>query len=590
MSNNIAKADFPGQINRVEAAPLEPHTVVGDVAGAEYANSSEIPSANLYKGCHVREYFNTDHYIDLVWSGTAFETYGATVDITYDELLDLQLNDMLITGQFYVFEYQCKYIIPYTISGDLTDWGVASGDTVLDSYGKVVCSPAGVINTEVHDGDPYGDMTSSENPVVPIERIRVQATSPGAIGVVAWSEDYPDEMLYYDFDDNQFTDGEGTVHSRTGWIKRRVDVVKNVNIKVAFTETSSGGDYRYVRFRRWKADFDNAFSNTSGNLPALDFGTMQEDQLYFVPHTTFNCGVKPDDFDFSTYSGGAHITSGYYENPVAAAEVKAFKDYYAINIDAITYGYHNVEMFLVNAVVKPTTVGGYLYPYYGNFTIQQAMDTTITTNAVFNTTISYMTQCVHVYNITDEYYSHYGVNTKSWVQGLLSSNYLYGFELEGRGEIYGAIIAGDIHTLKVRKGIHAGVLQNFRGDVNNILSCFIEFGNHNNLLDGWCSIDNFRDSLVLSETENTSVHLGYLNKCNFYLSGSNFTIDQASNISIGVVGAYKDLEGCKILVPLSLDLDDSAINNAVVNKVSSDGEVWYDAIDNAGVVTPTKLI
>ncbi|MAX80401.1 MAG: hypothetical protein CL843_09515 [Crocinitomicaceae bacterium] len=55
MSNNIAKADFPGQISRVEAVPLQPHEIVGDLSICEFSSKEDIPSSIRYIGMETTE-------------------------------------------------------------------------------------------------------------------------------------------------------------------------------------------------------------------------------------------------------------------------------------------------------------------------------------------------------------------------------------------------------------------------------------------------------------------------------------------------------------------------------------------------------
>ncbi|QYS85563.1 hypothetical protein JJC03_10105 [Flavobacterium oreochromis] len=47
---------------------------------------------------------------------------------------------------------------------------ITSNQTILDSNLKAIIKPGGVINTEVHDGTPYMQMSAIENPTVPIEK------------------------------------------------------------------------------------------------------------------------------------------------------------------------------------------------------------------------------------------------------------------------------------------------------------------------------------------------------------------------------------------------------------------------------------
>lgn len=116
--------------------------------------------------------------------------------------------------------------------------------TILDGFGNVMMKPEGVINTDVHIGNNYSDMLASENPTVPIEGIIVTANSNNSFELNAKSNTHYNDILEYDFDDNEVKNSNGIVlKSRTGFIKRRINTDLNISINK---------DWRVQRYRRYK--------------------------------------------------------------------------------------------------------------------------------------------------------------------------------------------------------------------------------------------------------------------------------------------------------------------------------------------------
>lgn len=132
--------------------------------------------------------------------------------------------------------------------------------TINDSNGKPVLKPGGVINTEVHDGTPYMNMTAEENLAVPIEKIAVIAISTNEFSKVANSVTYLGDELEYDFRDNKvLNDDEKEIASRNGFIVRRLNRRLNINIDK---------DWRVQRYRRYKIsdlDWEKYILNISGD-------------------------------------------------------------------------------------------------------------------------------------------------------------------------------------------------------------------------------------------------------------------------------------------------------------------------------------
>jgi hypothetical protein len=127
---------------------------------------------------------------------------------------------------------------------------VVPDETILDSNGKAVIKPNGVINTDVHDDNPYMDLLGVDNPSPITEEINVFALDENTISLEAKSVTFSGDELLYDFDDNTIKDEDGNVITgvtRNGFIIRR----ENKNLGISIDK-----DWRNQRYRRYKVDGD----------------------------------------------------------------------------------------------------------------------------------------------------------------------------------------------------------------------------------------------------------------------------------------------------------------------------------------------
>lgn len=117
------------------------------------------------------------------------------------------------------------------------------GATISDVNSKIVMKPGGLINTDVHDGTAYGDMSSLENFTPPIESIILKAKSTTSFYEEAESLTFKNDKLIYDFDDsNVINDNLEIIGTRNGFIKRRYNNILKIDINK---------DWRAQRYRRW---------------------------------------------------------------------------------------------------------------------------------------------------------------------------------------------------------------------------------------------------------------------------------------------------------------------------------------------------
>jgi len=123
---------------------------------------------------------------------------------------------------------------------------IPNDSVILDTYGKPVIKPNGVINTEVHDGEPYMAMTGLENPTPLVESIILKAIDSNKFSRNAESLIFVGDELTYDFNDNIIYDDNKTqIGERKGFILKRTNISGSI---------SMDKDWRVQRYRRYKID------------------------------------------------------------------------------------------------------------------------------------------------------------------------------------------------------------------------------------------------------------------------------------------------------------------------------------------------
>ncbi|MDI9309226.1 MAG: hypothetical protein QM535_03330 [Limnohabitans sp.] len=136
---------------------------------------------------------------------------------------------------------------------------IASNQTVLDTNLKPILKPNGIVNTEVHDGNAYLQMSATENPAVPTEKICLTAISDDYFSIQAESITYLGESLEYDFEDTNIkNENDSIIGTRKGLITRRVSRDKKIDVNK---------DWRVQRYRRYKLS-EADWVNFSLSIPA----------------------------------------------------------------------------------------------------------------------------------------------------------------------------------------------------------------------------------------------------------------------------------------------------------------------------------
>ncbi|OXB25091.1 hypothetical protein B0A80_02350 [Flavobacterium tructae] len=129
--------------------------------------------------------------------------------------------------------------------------GIADNLTVNDVNGNPVIRPGGVLNTEVHNGAAYMDMSADENLNVPLESIILKAKSTKEFELEGKSVTYPDDIIEYKLPI------EGSV-AKKGTILRRYNKALNIDLKI---------DWRVQRYRRWKISADSILKTLNQDQP-----------------------------------------------------------------------------------------------------------------------------------------------------------------------------------------------------------------------------------------------------------------------------------------------------------------------------------
>ncbi|WP_264530869.1 hypothetical protein [Flavobacterium sp. N502540] len=129
--------------------------------------------------------------------------------------------------------------------------GIADNLVVNDANGKPVIRPGGVLNTEVHNGTSYMNMSAEENLNVPLESIILKAKSTKEFELEGKSVTYPDDSIEYKLP------VAGSVATK-GTILRRYNRALDIDLKI---------DWRVQRYRRWKISADSILKTLNQDQP-----------------------------------------------------------------------------------------------------------------------------------------------------------------------------------------------------------------------------------------------------------------------------------------------------------------------------------
>jgi len=207
------------------------------------ASSLDYTGRTIWSDCkeisRTRKLIITDNPLaGHVWTCSSGEGLGSWQPVsgitsgmsatTYNDLSNAISNSGLIGGKFYKFAYNTKHLI---------------GGTTAEYN-----------DTSVH----YDDGTGVKSTLTAeTENFLVLAIAPNKIHTEVYSEQYPNDIIYYDVTDNLTEDG---LQSRPGFITYREDTVNNI---------SAHYDWRNVIHRRFDMDVTD-----TGTARVADFKTM----------------------------------------------------------------------------------------------------------------------------------------------------------------------------------------------------------------------------------------------------------------------------------------------------------------------------
>jgi len=266
--------------------------------------------------------------------------------------------------------------------------------TVYDTHGKVIMQPNGIVNTTVHDGTAYGNLTAAENFTPPIEKIVLRAKSTNSFYEDCYSLTYLNDELIYDFNDNViYNDNDDSIGTRNGFIKRRFNKVLNIDIPK---------DWRVQRYRRWlippatlTSDYRKKLLNQ--NYPTTNtylsfqnkylftselMSVSSTDNMYICTtpeYSTLTAGITASTVSYPItidgFTGGVGSTEDIVNfkdytifeldlslNPleVDRCEIQQFNNTVFINTDATNRSPLFVSLYLNGKLVESTFFG---YPY-----------------------------------------------------------------------------------------------------------------------------------------------------------------------------------------------------------------------------------
>lgn len=238
---------------------------------------------------------------------------------------------------------------------------VVSGSTVLDANYKVMMQEGGVINTDVHDGMPYMEMTAEENTKVPFEKILLTAITKKQFSLNAESLTFPGETLEYDFTNTEIkNENEKVIGYRKGLITRRISADKKIDIDK---------DWRVQRYRRYRMseiDWKNyILAKPLYNLGANPSCTLanistKESHRFILPYIEMKnffqdfsgLGKNENIFITGTTNSGGLVYGGMmeaynddaYKQNVTASAINNGKDFFIFPMD----NYEKITAVCVN--------------------------------------------------------------------------------------------------------------------------------------------------------------------------------------------------------------------------------------------------
>lgn len=146
------------------------------------------------------------------------------------------------------------------------------GATISDTNLKVVMKPGGILNTDVHDGTIYGDMSALENFAPPTEKLLLRARTSNTFYEEAESLTFKNDKVIYDINDSiVLNDNLEVISTRNGFISRRFNDVLGIDIDK---------DWRVQKYRRWLLPTEYRDNLLNLTLGTSSLNSNQDQYLY----------------------------------------------------------------------------------------------------------------------------------------------------------------------------------------------------------------------------------------------------------------------------------------------------------------------
>jgi hypothetical protein len=266
-------------------------------------NSQLIPEKQYVINDYVHKYYientntsNIKHYKTVTSRISNFLVldgdyeYDLTVGMTITiESLPIGYSGSLIVGQTttvteapssYYFRFANGMHSTSTSIGVVISFGLPRfetltgliGTTVSDANLKVVMKPGGLLNTDVHDGTIYGDMSALENFAPPTEKLLLRARTSNTFYEEAESLTFKNDKVIYDINDSiVLNDNLEVISTRNGFVGRRFNEVLGIDINK---------DWRAQKYRRWLLPTEYRDNLLNLTLGTSSLNSNQDTYLY----------------------------------------------------------------------------------------------------------------------------------------------------------------------------------------------------------------------------------------------------------------------------------------------------------------------
>lgn len=269
------------------------------------------------------------------WEDSPRHIVGASANVYFIEKLDGSAKTYVTDVGWYDFTvnsldgFEVGDKLIFSGPGLPEESGINADQTINDSNGRPVITPNGILNTDVHNGEAYGSMTAEQNPRVQAEDLILRATTNNRFAAVAFSSVFPEDTVFYDFDDNEITAGKNKI-ARQGFIYAREN--RKQRIKTNF-------NFREQRYRRWELNLVQEVVTPTqapfkGNMNWSTAPTGERAFLVCFPGQ--RVGISPEKFDLTKVRQGEILTdetnaTNKHSAPLTVKSNTSFRDFKAFD-------------------------------------------------------------------------------------------------------------------------------------------------------------------------------------------------------------------------------------------------------------------